>query len=90
MQPSTNLEGKNNLKSYFNYLSSPDLSLIENCWQTPKQAFQRIPHQDNKTMQVIIDNGLNNMSIEFINKQINTMPDRIQAVLDSGKAMTGY
>lgn len=68
----------NELKSYFN------------CPSSPKQALRKIPHWDDKTMRAIIDDGWSNVSIEFINARVDTMPDRIQAVLDGHGAMTGY
>ena len=81
---------ENGLKSYFNCPSSPDLSPIENCWQAPKQALRKIPHWDDTTMRAIIDDGWSHVSMDFINERVDTMPDRIQAVLDGHGAMTGY
>ncbi|KAF2184633.1 hypothetical protein K469DRAFT_708823 [Zopfia rhizophila CBS 207.26] len=37
---------ENGLQYYFNCHSSPDLSVIENCWQPPKQYVKKFPHWD--------------------------------------------
>ena len=42
-------KAENKLDSYFNCLSSPDLSPIEKYWQAFKQYFRRIPHWDDNT-----------------------------------------
>ena len=41
-------------------------------------------------MRAIIDDGWSNVSIKFINEKVDTMSDRIQAVLDGDGAMTRY
>ena len=35
---------ENNLEYFFNFASSPDLSPIENCWQSPKQHLKKFLH----------------------------------------------
>ncbi len=35
---------ENKLEYFFNCASSPDLSLIENCWQPPKQHLKKFLH----------------------------------------------
>lgn len=87
--PVRNWKEKIGLKSYFNCPSSADLSPIEDCWQAPKKALRKIPHWDDETMRAIINDGWDDVSVRFINERVNTMPDRIQAVLDGDGAMTG-
>lgn len=81
---------ENKVKSYFNCLSSPYLSSIENWWQAPKQALRKMPHWNDITMRAIINEGWSHVSIEFIHKKVDTIPTRIQAVLDGHGAFTGY
>jgi hypothetical protein len=78
------------LESYFNCASSPDLAPIENCWQPPKQHLRKYPHWDDTTTKELIYEGWANVTQEFINKRVLSMPDRLQAVIDSNGRMTGY
>lgn len=44
------------LESYFNCASSPDLSIIENGWQVPKQYVRKYPHwTDEATKELILE-----------------------------------
>lgn len=81
---------ENGLRHYFNCSYSPDLAPIENCWQALKQALRKVPHYDDATMRAIINKGWENVSIPFINERVDTMPKRLQAVIDGDGAMTGY
>jgi len=83
-------KAENGLKHYFNVPSSPDLAPIENCWQAPKQNLRKIPHWDDDTTRAIINEGWEHVSIPFINERVSTMPQRLQAVIDGGGAMTGF
>lgn len=81
-------KGENRLKYYFNCPYSPDLAPIKNCWQAPKQALRKVLHHDDATMRAIMDEGWDNVSKRFINERIDTMPKRLQVVIDG--VMTGY
>jgi len=41
-------------------------------------------------MRAIIDEGWDHVKQPWINERINSMPERLQAVLDGHGAMTGY
>jgi hypothetical protein len=84
------MEAGNGLKSYFNCVSSPDLSLIENCWQSPKQHIRKFPHWDEATTVDLIHEGWATVSQHFINDKVAEMLKRLQAVIDGDGAMTGY
>jgi hypothetical protein len=47
----------NNLKSYFNYVESLDLSIVENCWQTPKDHLQKYLIWDDEDTKKLIIKG---------------------------------
>ena len=78
------------LKHYFNCSNSPDLSPIENCWLVPKSVLQKVPHWDDVTMKELILEGWGNVSQDFINEQVNSMPDRYRAVLEGNGKMMGF
>ena len=81
---------QNGLNYYFNYASSPDLSLIENCWQPPKQHLRKYPHWDDAITKGLICEGWEAVSQELVNAKVITVPERLKAVLDSGGQMIGY
>jgi hypothetical protein len=78
------------LKHYFNYSNSPNLSLIENCWLPPKSNVRKVPHWDDTTTRELIVESWGRVSQEFINKKVNSMPNRYRAVLEGDGKMTGY
>ncbi|KAF3919989.1 hypothetical protein ABW20_dc0101063 [Dactylellina cionopaga] len=79
-----------NLTHYFNCSQSPDLSIIENAWQVPKSCVRQSPHWDEETLMVLINEGWDALKQESINKWVDSMPDRLQAVIDSEGRMTQY
>lgn len=81
---------ENKLEYYFNCPSSPDLSPIENTWLVPKQEVKKYPHWDDRTTRGLIYEGWSNISTEFINEKVASMPDRLRAVIDGEGKMTGY
>lgn len=81
---------ENQLKSYFNCASSPDLSPIENTWLPPKNYVRKYPHWDHSTTVELIMEGWATVTQDFINSKVNEMPQRLQAVIDWDGAMTGY
>lgn len=81
---------EHHLKHYFNCPGSPDLSIIENCWQIPKQYSRKFPHWDDHSTKSLILEGWKNVSTEFINERVLDMPNRLRAVRDGKGKMTGY
>ena len=81
---------KHGLKHYFNCASSPDLSLIENCWAFSKQHLRKFPHWDDATTKELIVEGWGRVSQAFINEKVDQMPDRLRAVIEGDGQMTGY
>lgn len=69
---------------------SPDLAPIENCWQPPKQYVRKFPHWDENSLMELAGEGWSKVTQDFINKQILSMPQRLQDVIDSGGKMTGW
>ena len=78
------------LQHYFNCASSPDLAPIENCWLPPKQWVRQWPHWDDKATRELIMEGWSRVSQQYINEQVLSMPERLQAVVQNGGKMTGY
>ncbi len=81
---------ENGLECYFNCAQSLDLSPIKNCQIVPKGHLRKVPHQDNKTTKELIIKGQAKVSQRFINDLINTIPQRLQDVIDSNGKLTGY
>jgi hypothetical protein len=63
------------LKHYFNVAGSPDLNIIENCWQPPKQYVQKFPDWDDPTTIELIKGGAT-VKQESINEKVKTYPRR--------------
>jgi hypothetical protein len=80
----------NNLNHYFNCHSSLDLSLIENCWQPPKQYVRKFPHWNEVDTRELALEGWDKVSQDFINTRIETMPQRLQDCIDMDGQMTGW
>ncbi|PQE29876.1 hmg box protein [Rutstroemia sp. NJR-2017a WRK4] len=78
------------LESYFNCSNSPDLSIIENCWQAPKQALYKTPHWDDITTKEVIIEAWNSIPQSFIDNSIKTIPDRYKAIIKGDGQMTAY
>lgn len=81
---------KHDLKHYFNCPSSPDLSPIENCWLVPKEYVRKYTHWDNETLKELAEEGWKELSQETINRWIDSMPERLQHVIDMKGKMTGW
>ena len=79
------------LKYYFNADKSPDLSVIENCWQPVKQWLSKSDHwDDNSTIEAIQTDWRDHVSQEFINSLVLSMPQRLEDVLDGDGRMKGH
>ncbi|KAF1942480.1 hypothetical protein EJ02DRAFT_443979 [Clathrospora elynae] len=81
---------KNKLEHYFNCSGSPDLAPIENCWRPPKQFLQRFPHWDEFETRELAVEGWGTVTQHFINKQVDSMPRRLQDCIDLEGQMTGW
>ena len=62
--------------------SSPDLSPIEHAWTKLKmEVSKRNPSSYDNLKEIIKDVWVKEMTVEYFEKLIHSMPDRIQAVL---------
>jgi hypothetical protein len=77
-------------KHYFNCASSSDLIIIENCWMSTKQHIQKYSYWDDFSLRQLIVKKWARVSQTFINEKIYEMSQRLQAVIDSKKAITDY
>ena len=78
------------LKCYFNYAHSPDLAPIENAWQAPKTNLRQTAHWDDDMVWEVAKEGWEALSIRTINLWCDSMPERLQKVLDSHGQLTAY
>ncbi len=73
----------NHLKSYFNCAQSPDLAPIENMWQPTKQELRKYPHWDEHSTKELVVEAWDNVTMEFINKHMHSIPLRLQQVIQT-------
>lgn len=79
------------LKHYFNCSASPDLAPIENCWQPLKQDLRKIPHWDLETIKDVTEaTWYDGLLQRTINKWMDSMPERLQDVIDRRGGMTSW
>ncbi|XTI92257.1 hypothetical protein V2W45_1317896 [Cenococcum geophilum] len=83
---------EHNLKYFFNCHNSPDLSPIENCWQPPKQYIRKFPHWDKDDTRELAQEGWDKVrrDFSFINKRVDSMPQRLRDCIDQDGQMTGW
>jgi len=75
---------ENKLKSYFNCANSPDLSPIENVWQSTKDELRKYPHWDDYTTREIVQKAWDmKVTPHFVNRRIRSMPQRLKDVKNS-------
>ncbi|KAF2415687.1 hypothetical protein EJ08DRAFT_600893, partial [Tothia fuscella] len=86
----TAFKEKHGIKYYINATYSPDLSPAENCWQPIKQYFRTEPHFDDAGAEKAIWEAFKRLPQSFINRQVESMPQRLGEVLQSGGEMTGW
>ena len=77
------------LKHYFNVSGSPDLNIIENCWQPPKAYTRKFPHFDDPTTIELIKEGWAQVKQEYINQIVSTYPRWFHNVINSKARLTG-
>ena len=68
---------------YFNCSQSPDLSIIEDTWQYPKQYVRLRPHWDDELVAELAQKAWDEVPIKWINKLVNSMPQRLRDVIAS-------
>ena len=79
------------LNYYINASSSPDLSVIENAFQPLKQKLSNTGHWDEETLFQRANWAWEHcVSYDYINRQIESMEDRMQEVLDGEGRMIGH
>ena len=83
-------KSQHNLQYYFNCPNSPDLAPIENAWKAPKASLRKYAHWDDDTVKEVATEGWRDLSMQTINKWVEEMPKRLQAVIDSNGQMTAY
>jgi hypothetical protein len=82
---------ENGLEHFFNISHSPDLSPIENVWGLLKAYVRKWPHWSKQSTKELIQEGWDEkVSQEAINRLIDSIPARLQAVLEAEGKMTGY
>lgn len=81
---------QNDLEPYLNCHNSPDLAPVENCWQLVIQTLCKYPHWDDATTKGLIYEGWTHVTLKFIKEKVASMPERLQAVQDGERKMTGY
>ncbi len=81
---------KYRLKHYFNISGLPDLSIIENCWQTPKDWVRKFPNWNDEETKKLIIEGRDLVSQEYINGQVKTILQRFKDVIASEGQITGW
>ncbi|KJZ70201.1 hypothetical protein HIM_10424 [Hirsutella minnesotensis 3608] len=75
---------KHGLRYFFNCASSPDLSPVENCWNVVKENLRRQPHWEQSVIRDLAEEGWEKLSQETINGWIDSMPLRLQHVIELG------
>ncbi|KJZ78887.1 hypothetical protein HIM_01660 [Hirsutella minnesotensis 3608] len=81
---------KHGLRYFFNCASSPDLSPIENCWNVIKENLRQQPHWEQSTIRELAEEGWEKLSQETINGWIDSMPLRMQHVLELQGGKTAF
>src|SRR5436190_12545409 len=87
----TRWKKEHGIQYYLNTPKSPDLSLIENVWESLKFHYNSKPHWDEEqSKQRILDAFEHQISQEWINKLILSMPKRLQDCLSRNGALIGW
>lgn len=81
---------KMGVEVFYNCHNAPDLAPIENCWQGPKQYASKRPHWDENSLKELLQEGWDAISQKYINKQIDSMPQRLRDVQALKGRMTAW
>ena len=60
------------------------------CFIQKLQYSKKYPYWDDQTTRDLIYKGWANVSQNFIDDQVDSMPDRLRAIIDGEGKMTGY
>jgi hypothetical protein len=77
------------LESYFNCPGPPDFAPIENAWLPMKAYVRKYNHWSQSDTDELLSKGWDNMSQKRINGWIESMPERLRKVIDSGGRLVG-
>ncbi|KAF1815700.1 hypothetical protein P152DRAFT_383623, partial [Eremomyces bilateralis CBS 781.70] len=81
---------QNGVHSYFNCAGSPDLAIIEDCWQPTKQYVRKYRHFNPEETRELAIEAWGELKQEWINKRVLSMPDRLRKVIEAGGQLIGY
>ena len=81
---------KHNLNSYLNCALSPDLAPIENSWFPVKNEVRKTLHWDEQTTMELALEGWTNIKQSTIDKWVESMPQRLQAVIANNGKLTAF
>ncbi|KAF1815725.1 hypothetical protein P152DRAFT_455449 [Eremomyces bilateralis CBS 781.70] len=79
------------LYCFFNCAGSPELSIIEDCWQPIKRYVRKYRHwEPEETVQLVKEAWYERLNQEWINKRVLSIPDRLCKVIESDGQLIGY
>ena len=78
------------LDYYANCPYSPDLAPIENAWLSPKAYLRKYGHWDDETIWEVANQGWDALTQKKINQWVESMPQRLQSVIDLKGQLTAY
>ncbi|KAF1809579.1 hypothetical protein P152DRAFT_461262 [Eremomyces bilateralis CBS 781.70] len=79
------------LHCFFNCAGSPELSIIEDCWQPIKRYVRKYRHwEPEETVQLAKEAWYERLNQEWINKRVLSIPDRLRKVIESDGQLIGY
>lgn len=82
---------ENNIKSILDFPPySPDLNPIENVWGTVKRRLAESPPQRKQDLLKSIEEVWNDISLEYLRGLVESMPSRLQAVINAKGGCTKY
>ena len=81
---------KNGVQVFYDCHNSPDLAPTENGWQGPNQYASKQPHWDGISLKELLQEGWDAISQEFINEQIDSMPQRLHELQALKGRMTAW
>ena len=71
-----------NVPFYFNAPHSPDLSVIDDCWQSVKDEVRKAERPDEEALKAAALRGWKSVTQDFINWRAENMMERLQQVVD--------
>jgi len=86
----TKWKKEHNVKFYINCPSSPDFSIVENCWQPMKQHVHSKPHWEDDATKALAYEGWEKVTQKMINDWVKTMPQRLIDCQERHGKMTGW